>query len=72
MHITVLTLRKELLVYSNYKYKLTINPDLLFGRLCMTRRKMQATGSLFIGRISEVVKTDISQLDEECCYGETW
>jgi hypothetical protein len=40
MYIKVLTLRKELQVYTNYEYKFAITPDLLFGSFHMTIRRM--------------------------------
>jgi hypothetical protein len=55
MYIKFLTLRKELLVYSNYEYRFTINPDLLFGSFLHDNKKNAGHLMLFVGWRSEAL-----------------
>jgi hypothetical protein len=57
MYIKFLTLRKELLVYSNYEYKFTINTDLIFGSL-RDKKKNAYHLMLFVGCRSGTLNTN--------------
>jgi hypothetical protein len=55
MYIKFLSLRKELPFYSNYEYRFTINPDLLFGSFLHDNKKNAGPLMLSVGWRSEAL-----------------